>query len=149
MGLKKLLKKWKKGSFTVETALVMPVILLVLMGLLYLSFFVHNRAWLTAAAYEAAVSGSMEGYRKNGAVYETAEVKGRILGSEGFPGGENFSMHTSAGKRVEVTYRMDIAAGYMGEHWNFKVSGEAEVLRPVEWIRKAKGIADVLEEVKN
>ena len=147
--MKKILKKWKKGSFTVETALVMPIILLVLMGLLYLSFFVHNRAWLTAAAYEAAVSGSMEGYRKNGAVYETADVKGRILGSEGFPGGENFSMQTSAGKKVEVTYRMDIAAGYMGENWNFKVSGEAEVLRPVEWIRKAKGIADVLEEVKN
>ena len=51
----------RKGSFTIETACVMPLILLVLMGLIYLSFFVHNRAWLTAAAYESAVSGSMEG----------------------------------------------------------------------------------------
>ena len=39
----------RKGSFTIETACVMPLILLVLMGLIYLSFFVHNRAWLTAA----------------------------------------------------------------------------------------------------
>ena len=45
----------RKGSFTIETACVMPLILLVLMGLIYLSFFVHNRAWLTAAAYESAV----------------------------------------------------------------------------------------------
>ena len=36
----------RKGSFTIETACVMPLILLVLMGLIYLSFFVHNRAWL-------------------------------------------------------------------------------------------------------
>ena len=57
----------RKGSFTIETACVMPLILLVLMGLIYLSFFVHNRAWLTAAAYESAVSGSMEGIKKNGA----------------------------------------------------------------------------------
>ena len=35
----------RKGSFTIETACVMPLILLVLMGLIYLSFFVHNRAW--------------------------------------------------------------------------------------------------------
>ena len=54
----------RKGSFTIETACVMPLILLVLMGLIYLSFFVHNRAWLTAAAYESAVSGSWKGLRK-------------------------------------------------------------------------------------
>ena len=47
----------RKGSFTIETACVMPLILLVLMGLIYLSFFVHNRAWLTAAAYESAWKG--------------------------------------------------------------------------------------------
>lgn len=50
------MRKIKRGSFTVEAALLMPVIFLVLMGLLYLNFYVHNRAWLTAAAYEAAVT---------------------------------------------------------------------------------------------
>ncbi len=33
-------------------------------GVLYLSFFVHNRSWLTAAAYEAALAGSIEGVQK-------------------------------------------------------------------------------------
>ena len=65
----------RKGSFTIETACVMPLILLVLMGLIYLSFFVHNRAWLTAAAYESAVSGSMEGIKKNGEIYDTARMR--------------------------------------------------------------------------
>ena len=69
-----MVEKIKKGSFTVETACVMPLILLVLFGTIYLSFFVHNRAWLTAAAYESALSGSMEGNKKNGQVYETDNI---------------------------------------------------------------------------
>lgn len=35
-----------KGSLTVETACVMSLILFTLLGLIYLNFFVHNRAWL-------------------------------------------------------------------------------------------------------
>ena len=66
------MKKLKKGSFTLEAALLMPLLLMVIMSMLYLDFFVHNRAWLTAAAYEAAVSGSMEGYKKEANIYETA-----------------------------------------------------------------------------
>ena len=76
-----MVEKIKKGSFTVETACVMPLILLVLFGTIYLSFFVHNRAWLTAAAYESALSGSMEGNKKNGQVYETAKKCREKLGS--------------------------------------------------------------------
>ena len=55
------MRKIKKGSFTIEAALLMPLVLMILIGVLYLDFFVHDRAYLTAAAYEAAVSGSMDG----------------------------------------------------------------------------------------
>ena len=82
------MKKLKKGSFTLEAALLMPLLLTVIMSMLYLDFFVHNRAWLTAAAYEAAVSGSMEGYKKEANIYETADIQGRMLGSQGLPGPE-------------------------------------------------------------
>ena len=87
----------RKGSFTIETACVMPLILLVLMGLIYLSFFVHNRAWLTAAAYESAVSGSMEGIKKNGEIYDTARMRSEELGSIGFFGAENLGTQTNVG----------------------------------------------------
>ena len=59
-------KKINKGSMTIELALLMPVILLVLFGVLFLFFYVHNRAWLTAAAYETALDGSMENARPDG-----------------------------------------------------------------------------------
>ncbi len=48
--------KVRKGSFTIEAACVMSLVLITVMGVLYLSFFVHNRSWLTAAAYEAALA---------------------------------------------------------------------------------------------
>ena len=67
--------KVRKGSFTIEAACVMSLVLITVMGVLYLSFFVHNRSWLTAAAYEAALAGSIEGVQKNGQIYEAASAK--------------------------------------------------------------------------
>ena len=74
----------RKGSFTIEAACVMSLVLLVLMGVLYLTFFVHNRAWLTAAACESALTGSMEGIRKDGQAEQAAESRCRELGNVGF-----------------------------------------------------------------
>ena len=62
-----------KGSFTIEAACVMSIVLLTVMGVIYLSFFVHNRAWLTAAACEASLSGSMEAVRQDGQAQAAAE----------------------------------------------------------------------------
>ena len=76
--------KWNRGSLTVEAACVMSLILLAVMGLIYLFFFVHNRAWLTAAAYESALAGSMDGIREEGRSGDTARMRGRELGSTGF-----------------------------------------------------------------
>ena len=78
--------KVRKGSFTIEAACVMSLVLITVMGVLYLSFFVHNRSWLTAAAYEAALAGSIEGVQKNGQIYEAASAKAQELGNVGFFG---------------------------------------------------------------
>ena len=40
------MRKIKKGSFTIEAALLMPLVLMILIGVLYLDFFVHDRAYL-------------------------------------------------------------------------------------------------------
>ena len=120
---RKNIRKMNKGSLTVETACVMPLILLVLMGLIYLSFFVHNRAWLTAAAYESAVSGSMEGIRKNGQIYDTARMRSEELGSAGFFGAENLRTQTNVGKEVQVTYDLDTISSYGNFNWHLRTEG--------------------------
>ena len=91
----------------------------------------------------------MEGYKKKGNVYEKADIQGRILGSTGLPGGENLSMHTSAGKTVKVTYRMEVPAVFLGQKWKIEVSGKAKSLRPTGWIRKVKSTGDMLEKGKS
>ena len=117
-----------KGSLTVETACVMPLILFTLLGLIYLNFFVHNRAWLTAAAYESAVSGSMEGVRKNGQVYDTARMRSEELGNTGFFGAENLSTQTNVGKQVQVTYDLDTISSYGNLNWHLRTEGTSGII---------------------
>ena len=90
----------------------------------------------------------LEGYSKNGNSYEKADNQGRMLGSAGLPGGENLRMQISTGKSVQVTYRMEIPAGFLGLKWKIKATGKAVPLRPVGWIRKVKSSRDAVEEVR-
>lgn len=46
-----------KGSFTVEAALVFPVILIVIFSVIYLNAHIHNRSYLEIKACEISVSG--------------------------------------------------------------------------------------------
>ena len=130
-----------------ETAGLMPVILLVIMGSLYLFFFVHNRAWLTAAAYEAAVDGSIEGAKKDGKSLEAAREKCEALGNSGFFGAENLSAQVNGSKKIQVTYDLDTIEGFGNFDWHMRVEGMASAVRPVSWIRKTKAAAEVVKGV--
>lgn len=136
-----------KGSLTVETACVMPLILFTLLGFIYLNFFVHNRAWLTAAAYESAVSGSMEGVRKNGQVYDTARMRSEELGNTGFFGAENLSTQTNVGKQVQVTYDLDTISSYGNLNWHLRTEGTSGIINPVKHIRKIRAASAILKEM--
>ena len=134
-----------KGSFTIEAACVMSIVLLTVMGVIYLSFFVHNRAWLTAAACEASLSGSMEAVRQDGQAQAAAEIRGEELGNVGFFGAENLRCHVNAGKKkVSVTYEADTIAGFGGFKWTLKTEGNSKVIRPVKWIRRLKAAKEAI-----
>lgn len=135
---------WKKGSLTVELSCIMSLILLVLIGLLYLTFFVHNRAWLTAAAYEATLAGSMEGVKEKGQVYETARQRSEELGNIGFFGAENLSVQTNAGETVQVAYDLDTIASFGELSWHLRAEGSAKIIRPVDWIWKMKAASEIV-----
>lgn len=140
-----MVKKWRKGSMTVEAACLMSLILFILMGILSLFFWVHNRAWLTAAVYESAVSGSMEGIKTDGNARQEADRKSRELGSTGFFGAENLTVQTEGEKKIQVTYDLDTISGFGGFSWHLKAEGKASVVKPVTWIRKVKAAAEIIE----
>lgn len=140
-------KYLKRGSFTIEAACVMSLVLLVLMVVLYLTFFVHNRAWLTAAACEAALTGSMEGVRKDGQSKQAAEARVRELGNTGFFGAENLTGQVQDGKEIRVTYTADTIAGFGAGKWKLAADGSSGIIRPTEWIRKIKAASEVIGEI--
>lgn len=141
-------KRMKRGSMTIEMALIMPVILLVLMGTLYLFFYVHNRAWLTAAAYEAALDGAMENARPDGKSRDKALKKGTELGNIGFYGSRDLKLQVSEGKTMKVTYDLELFSAYGGFNSHLQVQGKAKVIKPVSWIRKIKGLSETAKGLK-
>jgi Flp pilus assembly protein TadG len=155
---KKQLEIWASGkfreirtaSFTVEAALVMPVVLVTLIALLYMCFYVHNRAWLTAAAYEAALSGSMEGVRKDGPVKETAQLKSESLARTGFYGARNLKANAKVdwgllADKVVVTYELDTIPVLGNFSWHLKTEAKVKVFRPVGLLRLGKSAGELVQ----
>ena len=139
--------KIQRGSMTVEMAMLMPLILLVLMSVLFLFFWIHNRTWLTAASYEAALDGSMEVVVPDGKIYEKALGKGRELGNMGFFSSRNLQVQVCTGKKVKVIYDLDMYSLYSGFQNHLRTEASVKVIKPVKWIRKAKGAAEILKKL--
>lgn len=51
------LKNWKRGSFTVEAAMIMGVVLFTMMAVLTGTRTVYNNVLVTAKGYEIAITG--------------------------------------------------------------------------------------------
>lgn len=54
------MKKRIKGSFTVEAALLMAILIPLLTTLIYMGYYLHDRVWLQNAALETAVKLSIK-----------------------------------------------------------------------------------------
>ncbi len=134
---------WKKGSLTVEIALLMPIILLAWMGTVSICLFVHNRACLTAAAHEAAVTGSWDAIRREGDAQKRAQEKLQVLLRDPWYGSED--IHTVVEQRGD-TLSVVIEGGhraYGGLHWRFCVTGRRRAYRPVAFIRRVRGAGQI------
>lgn len=83
-------REWK-GSLTVETAYLMPLVCLLLAAGLLLMFYFHDKAVISACAYETAVIGSTKAREKDGVEEEVLRqafrerIRGKCIL---FPGAE-------------------------------------------------------------
>ena len=53
-----MIKRRTGGYFTVEAALILPMVILFMTTMLFVGFYVYDRCMLEHCAYEAAVRGS-------------------------------------------------------------------------------------------
>ena len=136
------------GSMTVEASLLMGGILLVIVVVLHLFFYVHNRAYLTCAAYESALSGAMAAVTGEN-TYMVAYGKSRELARGSFYGTDGLQAHTDIsmellGERVTVSYEAETRFGFGLPTRRMYTEGNALILEPVKWIRRTKAVADML-----
>lgn len=69
------------GSYTVEAAFIMPLILFVIIALCYLSFYMHDKIIIQSLADDAGYKVS--GYKKHESDFETGEIFYNRIGERG------------------------------------------------------------------
>ena len=61
---------------------------------------------------------------------------------------KNLKLQVSEGKKVQVTYDLDMFSIYGGFNSHLQVKGSVKVIKPVTWIRKVKGLSEVSNKLK-
>lgn len=62
------MKKWERAEVTVEAAIVIPIVLFVIAGLLYMTLYVHDIVTLRSGAYSAGIEYVFVEEKEEGAV---------------------------------------------------------------------------------
>lgn len=112
----------KQASFTVEAAVLMPSLLMATLVMIYLSWHIYDRAFLTAYACELAVSGH--------------EQDVPVL-----PALEDVSSKTDASEAVRSVSCAARGVYVNGETFlDIKVKESYEIVKPLKTIRRARAL---------
>ncbi len=142
-----------QGSFTVEAALLMTILLPVMVALIYASFFLHDRTLLQGAACEVAAMGSNLAEEKDieSRLNEIRKqlVSARLLGTE------NVHSTIALGEdNIEVSYQGKFSLPGLIENLfgsdslNISRSWKRKQYHPADTIRKIRGLEYMADTIK-
>ncbi|MBQ4482848.1 MAG: pilus assembly protein [Lachnospiraceae bacterium] len=147
------MKKRVEGSYTIEAALIFPFIMGVIVFIIYISFFLHDRAVMKSCAYQAALKGSLirtgEADAKKEAERAAAyNIDGLLLATSGV----SHEVFVS-GKEITVKYSgsLSIPQGILfmkiSGTDSIAVAGEgsASIKDAIEFIRKTRTIQNAVK----
>lgn len=141
-----------KGSYTVEAALLMTIIIPLLTGIIYLGFYLHNDAVMQNAAYELAVLSSLRGGEEDASVDERKDA----ITSRAFLGLENVQAEVSVGeKKVSATlygtFRVPglIMRFFCGNQMKLRADAKLAVTDPGSTITRIHLLKKLIEEGRN
>ena len=122
----------RKGSATIEAAFIIPFTMIVLVNLIYLSFFLYNRLILTEASYIAALRSSRMEWSDANERYKEAEKASSLLL-------ENSLLVTpSYQKQIVVKKDKSQVRLRIEDKWEFEVTKDAERQNPYQFIRECR-----------
>ena len=100
-----MIKRRMGGYFTVEAALILPMVILFMTTMLFVGFYVYDRCMLEHCAYEAAVRGSSSLYRSNEEAYEATLDAVNLMVKDKIFAARNLEYYiTVTGSDIEVGY---------------------------------------------
>lgn len=148
--LKRIKTEELHGSYTIEAALLMGIILPLLVSIIYMGFFLHDRGFLQGAAHEAAVLASLQADQKGVDMAGTAQclTTNRTLGIRTVS-----AAYSADERRVEVTYEGNFQVPGMIRRFFGKngipvrSSVTLSLERPSKRIQKLRGIAKVINGI--
>lgn len=142
-----------KASYTVEMALLFPVILGVILFIMGLGFYMYNLSVMDMIAYDVAIEGaqwngtSEEYIEKKLKEWGEAEIKDRLIAVKS----PSVSV-TVKGNQVltvcEGKYMFPIVNSFLGggaDGKSISVSGKAKIQDSVSWIRGLRKVGKVAE----
>lgn len=143
---------WRKGSFTVEVSLIMGIVLMVLVAILYLSFYVQDGGVAQGIVCELAAVGNCAALVEDGE--KQMEKRKKLLITSRFLHTEGVKVSMSTGDtRMGASIQGKFAIpGFIG---GFFTDGELPVSKswnriiydPADIIRKIRGVAYMVEGI--
>lgn len=154
----KINQKKLKGSFTIEAAIIMPVVIIITLMLIYLGFFLYNRCVMTQKSYVAALRGSIyDEERKENILArdQYMEEELRELYGTKLLAGAGVESHIAMEKKevtvkTELFMRVPIVTllknqGYKNG-WNIYIEKKVPVFKEIQFIRNCRKLERVIGE---
>ena len=139
------------GSYTVEAAMVVPVVFFVLAALMIGAFYIHDRAVCQSIVCEIAARGSSfmtEAERKKDMKEAESQIRGeRFLGSRELKG--NSAMGS---REVHVSWQGHYPVPGMvmkylsGGSLSYQAKWDSRIVDPADTVRKIQGIGSLTED---
>lgn len=128
---------WKKGTFTIEAAVLIPVTIIIFALLIGYCFYVHQINWYTGAAYESAAAGLKE----PADAAEKARERIELRSSEQPLGFGTENTDVSSGLKLAVSFEGTVLDEVFGSLFRYRGEGALAKIDPV----KAKRLEFFLE----
>lgn len=151
---KKNSKIMLKGSVTIEASIIMPIIIIIIALLVYLSFFLYNRCIMTQMTYISALRGSLseEDVVKTEQNIEMEEKE--LFGNKVLAIAKIHFDNKIKNTNITVTTNASMKfpfASYASQlkikgNWNIMIKKKVEKIEALQFIRDCRKLEGLLEK---
>ncbi len=149
-------KNWSKGSFTIEASIIMPIIIIITVMIIYVSFFLYNRCIISQKSYIIALRGSMyeEGFTdpvldNRGFMDKEKEslYRNKLIAIKGFHTkydvqDKSIMVDTEANVRVPFSLLLKNQGLYNG--WIIKEQKKTIIIKEIDFIRNCRKLEKIV-----